>query len=125
MPTSISPPSSQSPAGTVQKQYTSGPLSIAKWAEITNAHIFPGPAIVTSLKSAAKSAISDYNTLVHTEITAGPPFEDRGSDEDAAHASSSGLADISNGNDGSRLDVLGSGNGRDMRKQSVVSISKT
>ncbi|KAF2396471.1 Orotidine 5'-phosphate decarboxylase [Trichodelitschia bisporula] len=58
---------------TVQKQYTAGPLAIAKWAEITNAHLFPGPAIVPALKSAAASAIAAYNTTVHTEISVGPP----------------------------------------------------
>ncbi|KAK3080097.1 hypothetical protein LTS18_003126 [Coniosporium uncinatum] len=54
---------------TVQKQYTAGPLSIAKWAEITNAHIFPGPAIVKALREAAADSIAAYNTHVCTEIT--------------------------------------------------------
>jgi len=54
---------------TVQKQYTAGPLSIAKWAEITNAHIFPGPAIVKALRDAAADSIAAYNTHVSTEIT--------------------------------------------------------
>ncbi|KAI9884848.1 MAG: hypothetical protein M1823_003375 [Watsoniomyces obsoletus] len=41
---------------TVQKQYRAGPLRIAQWASIVNAHIFPGPAIITALKSAATDA---------------------------------------------------------------------
>ncbi|KAG9537582.1 orotidine-5'-phosphate decarboxylase, partial [Aureobasidium melanogenum] len=32
---------------TVQKQFTAGPLQIVRWANIINAHIFPGPAIIT------------------------------------------------------------------------------
>jgi uridine monophosphate synthetase len=101
----------------VQKQYTSGPLSIAKWAEIVNAHIFPGPAIVAALKAAASSAISDYNTKVHTEVTAGSPGASGGSDDDMQESSV-------HSND----DSLYPGSGtttRDMRKASVVSISTT
>ncbi|KAF2469771.1 orotidine-5'-phosphate decarboxylase [Lindgomyces ingoldianus] len=59
--------------GTVQKQYTSGYHRIANWAEITNAHILPGPAIVTALHQAATQTIQKYNTTVHTEISASPP----------------------------------------------------
>ncbi|KAI9824987.1 MAG: hypothetical protein M1819_000785 [Sarea resinae] len=58
---------------TVQKQYTSGPLSIVRWAAITNAHIFPGPAIVEALHSAAVSAVSSINASVSTEISTGSP----------------------------------------------------
>ncbi|KAF1811836.1 Orotidine 5'-phosphate decarboxylase [Eremomyces bilateralis CBS 781.70] len=68
---------------TVQRQYTSGPLSIAKWAEIVNAHIFPGPSIVTALASAASDAIAVYNTAVHTVITSGEPSSsDTDNDQD-------------------------------------------
>jgi uridine monophosphate synthetase len=103
--------------GTVQKQYTSGPLSIAKWAEIVNAHIFPGPAIVTALKSAASSAISDYNTKVYTEVTAGSPTGSGGSDDD--------MYDISHHSSDDSLYPENGTNLRDMRKGSVVSISTT
>jgi uridine monophosphate synthetase len=104
--------------GTVQKQYTSGPLSIAKWAEIVNAHIFPGPAIVTALKAAASSAISDYNTKVHTEVTAGTPDE-YGEDEDE-------LPEIERHSSNGSLSPPDRGSSiRDMRKASVVSISTT
>ncbi|EOA85298.1 uncharacterized protein SETTUDRAFT_163968 [Exserohilum turcica Et28A] len=55
---------------TVQKQYTSGHHRIALWAEITNAHVLPGPAIVTALEKAAEKTIAKYNTSVNTEISA-------------------------------------------------------
>jgi len=128
--------------GTVQRQYTSGPLSIAKWAEIVNAHIFPGPSIVTALKQAAQDAISAYNSSVHTEISVGSPAQDSAhSDEDiiplppdAASAAASGYTRRSSGG--------GSGGGgrsgsletdemmldepnRELRKASVVSITTT
>jgi uridine monophosphate synthetase len=60
---------------TVQKQYTAGPYSIAKWAEIATAHIFPGASVVTALKEAAAVAITTFNTRVHTEISVGTPSE--------------------------------------------------
>ena len=58
------------PVETVQKQYTSGHHRIALWAEITNAHVIPGPAIVTALEKAAEATIAKYNTSVNTEISA-------------------------------------------------------
>ncbi|KAF2150733.1 Orotidine 5'-phosphate decarboxylase [Myriangium duriaei CBS 260.36] len=60
---------------TVQLQYTSGPLQIVRWANIVNAHIFPGPAIVTALANAADDAVTAYNTSVETQIT-GPELPD-------------------------------------------------
>ncbi|KAF2430947.1 Orotidine 5'-phosphate decarboxylase [Tothia fuscella] len=101
---------------TVQKQYTQGPLSIAKWAEITNAHIFPGPAIVTSLKQAAASAIASYNSSVNTEISVGSPSSDNSSEDEPSPVN--GVAP-SHGVD--RLHT----STRDLRKSSVVSISTT
>ncbi len=53
----------------MQLQYTSGPLQIVRWANIVNAHIFPGPAIVTALAQAADDAVAAYNTSVETQIT--------------------------------------------------------
>lgn len=59
--------------GTVQKQYTSGHHRIATWAPLVNAHIFPGPAIVTALKDAAAATLIALNQCVSTEISAGTP----------------------------------------------------
>jgi hypothetical protein len=56
--------------GTVQYQYTRGPFAIASWAHIVNAHIFPGPAIITALESAAENAIQSLRQGVSTEIFA-------------------------------------------------------
>ena len=50
----------------------SGTHRIALWAHITNAHVLPGPAIVTALERAAEATIAKYNTAVHTEISASP-----------------------------------------------------
>ena len=57
----------------MQAQYTRGPLAIATWAHITNAHIFPGPAIITSLQSAANETLFSLNQRVSTEISTGTP----------------------------------------------------
>lgn len=81
-----------------------------------NAHIFPGPAIVTALKEAASTAISDYNTKVHTEVTVGDPSESAEDDE---------LPEIERHSSNSSLSVDGRPDVRDLRKASVVSISTT
>ncbi|KAF2660043.1 orotidine-5'-phosphate decarboxylase [Lophiostoma macrostomum CBS 122681] len=70
---------------TVQKQYTSGYHRIATWAEITNAHILPGPAIVTALHKAANQTIAKYNTAVHTEISGPPRMAAVDGEEDEYH----------------------------------------
>ena len=59
--------------GTVQSQYTRGPLAIATWAHLTNAHIFPGPAIIEALHSAANDTLLSINRSVSTEISIGTP----------------------------------------------------
>lgn len=59
--------------GTVQSQYTRGPLSIATWAHLTNAHIFPGPSIISALHTAANATLTSLNQSVFTEITTGTP----------------------------------------------------
>ncbi|KAL8715605.1 MAG: hypothetical protein Q9220_000942 [cf. Caloplaca sp. 1 TL-2023] len=58
---------------TVQSQYARGPLRIATWAHLTNAHLFPGPAIIPSLHAAATSTLISLNQSVSTEITTGTP----------------------------------------------------
>lgn len=58
--------------GTVQKQFTSGPLQIIRWANIINCHIFPGPAIIRALSEAAGDAVGALNTAVTTSISASP-----------------------------------------------------
>ncbi|CAF9928859.1 MAG: orotidine 5'-phosphate decarboxylase [Heterodermia speciosa] len=60
---------------TVQSQYTRGPLAIATWAHLTNAHIFPGPAIIKALHSAARDTLLSINQSVSTEISIGTPRE--------------------------------------------------
>jgi uridine monophosphate synthetase len=120
--------------GTVQKQYTSGPLSIAKWAELITVHVLPGPAIVTALKQAAAAAISSFNTTVHTEISATPNQElddfdehEHGSSRDLrihrpfAQRNASKNSDASLGtSDSDRYD-----SSKEYRKHSIVSISTT
>lgn len=59
-------------ADTVQKQYTAGPLTIVRWAHIINCHVFPGPAIITALASAAANSIATFNSKVTTSISASP-----------------------------------------------------
>lgn len=82
-----------------------------------NAHIFPGPAIVTALKSAASTAISDYNTKVHTEVTAGTPADEDESEDE--------LSEIERHSSNGSLSPDHGPSARDMRKASVVSISTT
>ncbi|KAK4693942.1 hypothetical protein P7C71_g3543, partial [Lecanoromycetidae sp. Uapishka_2] len=59
---------------TVQSQYTRGPLAIATWAHLTNAHLLPGPTIVPALHSAASETLMSLNQSVSTTITTGNPL---------------------------------------------------
>lgn len=105
----------------MQLQYTSGPLSIVRWAQIVNAHLFPGPAIITALAEAAKNAINAHNTSVSTEISASPgagtvednESVDMDSDEDS---------EVDEVPDFDASDIEEDRKGR---KQSVVSVSTT
>ncbi|KAL9126794.1 MAG: hypothetical protein Q9217_004207 [Psora testacea] len=58
---------------TVQSQYTGGPLSIASWAHLTNAHLLPGPSLVPALQSAAFDTLASLNQSVATTISTGTP----------------------------------------------------
>lgn len=58
---------------TVQKQYTDGPGKIIEWAHITNAHILPGPSIVTALRDASTQWRERKKCEVKTDITVGTP----------------------------------------------------
>ena len=69
---------------TVQQQYTQGPLRIATWASLTNAHIFPGPGVITALQAAAARVLSSHNSSVRTHITASPLVKPVASDDDVS-----------------------------------------
>lgn len=118
---------------TVRKQYTGGFHRIADWAEITNAHILPGPAIVDALLVAANATIAKYNTGVYTDISALAPqrtlngLDEEDDDEDEEDDTIAGIAGDApmspsqiEGMDERRLSVKAQD-----RKQSVVSISTT
>ncbi|KAF2683689.1 orotidine-5'-phosphate decarboxylase [Lentithecium fluviatile CBS 122367] len=111
---------------TVQKQYTSGYHRIASWAEITNAHLLPGPAIVTALHKAADATIAKYNTGVYTDIFANPPprkansEDDDEDDEDTSNSVAVETPPTTDGTEEKKLDIKPVD-----RKQSVVSISTT
>lgn len=105
---------------TVQLQYTSGPLSIVRWAPIVNAHIFPGPAVITALSVAAQKAIAAYNTSVQTDISASPAPSVHDDDESVGSVE----ADDPAHNSGSEAEEI-EDDGRKGRKQSVVSVSTT
>jgi uridine monophosphate synthetase len=115
---------------TVQKQYTSGHHRIALWAEITNAHVLPGPAIVTALEKAADATIAKYNTSVNTEISASPRTqqtnglhaEDDDEAEDDEQPDYSAIeSPIEVGNEERRLSAAKATD----RKHSVVSVTTT
>ncbi|KAI9660535.1 MAG: orotidine 5'-phosphate decarboxylase [Bathelium mastoideum] len=127
---------------TVQKQYVGGPLSIVRWAPIVNAHVFPGPAIITALKEAAEHALSGYNSIVSTEISADDlaahPHYDPSSYAQSSSSSSphhptplNGLSFTRSLSTGSGGDVLESddsdGNtlAEQHRKPSIISVSSS
>jgi uridine monophosphate synthetase len=113
---------------TVQKQYTSGHHRIALWAEITNAHVLPGPAIVTALEKAAEATIAKYNTSVNTEISASPRTQqingandDDDDDDEDQNEYAAIESPIEMDDDGRRLSTIKATD----RKHSVVSVTTT
>ncbi|CAC9891265.1 unnamed protein product [Aureobasidium pullulans] len=109
---------------TVQKQFTAGPLQIVRWANIINAHIFPGPAIITALSQAAHDAVSSLNTAVTTSISASPvpSYMDDSDEVDSPalshHEDSDDLDRLSSDDDSNQLSTYSDPTGR---KPSVVS----
>lgn len=106
----------------MQKQYTSGHHRIALWAEITNAHVLPGPAIVTALEKAAEATIAKYNTAVHTEISASPRTQQLNGiedDDDETHDESA-IESPMEFDEERRLSIKAND-----RKHSVVSVTTT
>jgi len=112
----------------VQKQFTAGPLQIVRWANIINAHIFPGPAIITALSQAAHSAVTSLNTAVTTSISASPvpSYMDDSDEADSPalsqHEDSDDLDRLSSDDDTNQLSTYNDPTGR---KPSVVSVSTT
>ncbi|KAF2860223.1 Orotidine 5'-phosphate decarboxylase [Piedraia hortae CBS 480.64] len=117
---------------TVQQQYCRGPLAVARWASITNAALFSGPAIVPALAEAAQRAMAANNYSVQTNISAAPA-PDWGRDEDEGEEeqdeSGGGKSDgRESENDEEEIELDEDGlpkTSMSGRKPSVVSISTT
>lgn len=110
-------------AGTLQQQYSRGPLAIVRWASIVNAALFPGPAVITALAEAAQKAIAAHNTSVQTDISASPAT----SVGDSGHDDESVVADTDRAGDGDTevFEPEELSDDRKGRKHSVVSVSTT
>ena len=72
---------------TVQAQYTRGPLAIATWAHITNAHLLPGPSIIPTLQTAAEETLISLNHSMETTISTGTPRTSLDGTRDPIHFS--------------------------------------
>ena len=97
-------------------------MQIVRWAPIVNAHIFPGPSIITALSQAAQKSIATYNSSVHTDISASPTASvvDSGLDDESAdEIEAPGAEEVDT------EDEEGSTDDRKGRKHSVVSVSTT
>ena len=108
-------------ADTVQLQYTSGSLSIVRWAPIVNAHLFPGPAIITALAEGAQKAIAAHNTSVQTDISASPAPSVAGNDNESVGTEE----DDDEPPEDSDSEEEETEEDRKSRKHSVVSVSTT
>lgn len=104
---------------TVQSQCTRGPFSIGTWAHLTNAHLFPGPSIISTLHSVATATLTSLNQSVFTEITTGTPCGSFDSQCSGGKAAVEGEDDDSENSDNSHppLSLL--------RKGSVVAATTT
>jgi uridine monophosphate synthetase len=114
-------------ADTVQQQYIGGPLTIVRWAPIVNAHIFPGPAIISALEQAANQAIVAFNSSVQTDISASPAPSATDSLDEPVDLEA---LDRDDPGERSEEDIYGDEyqntyDARYARKQSVVSVSTT
>lgn len=109
------PPANAPIPDTVQKQYTSGVHRICTWATLVNAHLFPGPTIITALQEAATSTLAALNQCVLTEITAGTPRSSSDMDDSDLELDDPFLS-TGNDADGKRADGYNSTG----RKRSIV-----
>ena len=87
-----------------------------------NAHLFPGPSIITALSEAAKKAIIAYNTSVSTDISASPApsVVDSGNDNESVEAD-----DDKDSDEDSDSETEETEEERTSRKHSFVSVSTT
>jgi uridine monophosphate synthetase len=98
---------------TVQKQYTDGPGKIVEWAHITNAHILPGPAIVTALAEAASQWRDRKKCEVRTDIGVGTPRPESETEEEKEEEPTPRVS----------IENHDTGSGHAGRKASIVSIT--
>lgn len=108
---------------TLQRQYSKGPIAIVRWAQIVNAFLHPGPAVITALAESAQRAITAHNTSVQTDISASPApsVADSGNDNESVEAGDDAVS--SNEDSESEEDEVVED--RTGRKHSVVSVSTT
>ncbi len=92
-----------------------------RWAQIVNAHLFPGPDIITALSEAARKAIAAHNTSVSTEISASPGAATGGDNESLEEGDEESDDDDDLADEAART----ADDERKGRKQSVVSVSTT
>lgn len=91
-----------------------------EWAHITNAHVLPGEAIVTSLASAADAWVEKSRYRVRTEVSVGTPegaSEDEAEETQARHEGNGTNGAVANDQD-TLAAKLAAG-----RKSSIVSVT--